>query len=217
MVMGYRNSITLALAAASANNIAQSQSPGAGAITLNGSTVVSGVAILDAARRVIVTSGGNDTGITFTITGTDRYGRAQVETITGANAAAATTIKDFLTVSSVAHTGSVAGTVTVGTSAVGSTQPFIMDTIANPFSVGISCTISGTPTYSVELSNDDLSPAWDVNANNPTWFPASGFNAATANAIGSVLFPVTMIRLTRTASTGSVTMNLTQGLIGGAF
>lgn len=213
MALGYRNNLTLALAAAAANNIAQSQSPGAGVITLNGSTVVSGVAILDVARRVIVTSGGNDTGITFTITGTDRYGRSQVETITGANAAAATTVRDFLTVSSVTHTGSVATTITVGTSAVGSTQPIIVDTIANPMAMGIACIVnSGSPTYSVEISNDDMSPSWDVNTTAPTWFAASGFNAQTTSQIGSVLFPFTMIRLTNNSGAGSVSMKLTQGL-----
>lgn len=218
MVMGYRNNITLALAAASANNIAQSQSPAAGAITLNGSTVVSGVAILDAARRVIITSGGNDSGITFTVIGTDRYGRAQSETVTGANAGIATTIRDFLTVSSVTHTGSIAGTVTVGTSAVGSTQPFIMDTMTSPFALGIACVVvSGSPTYTVEISNDDMSPSWDTSATLPTWFAASGFSAQTTSQIGSVLFPVTMVRLTNNSGTGSTSMKLTQGLGAGGF
>src|SRR5258707_915484 len=106
---------TLALAVASATNIAASQSPAAGAIVLNGSAVTSGVATLDAARRVIVTSGGNDSAITFTVVGTNRGGNPLSETITGGNIAAASTTQDFKTVSSVTHTGTVAGTVTVGT------------------------------------------------------------------------------------------------------
>src|SRR5581483_6712603 len=87
-----------AFAAGVANGIAQSQAGTAGtALTLNGSLVTSGIAYLDAsnktptvatpnaARRVIVTSAGNDSGITFAIVGTDRYGNALSETLAGTN------------------------------------------------------------------------------------------------------------------------------------
>lgn len=100
--------------AAAANNIATSQSPGADAITLDGSLVSGGVATLDVPRCVIITSGSDDTGITFTVTGKDGYGLTQVETLAGTNGAV-TGVKAFKTVSSVAHTGTLAGTVTVGT------------------------------------------------------------------------------------------------------
>lgn len=112
-VMYYRTTPT----AAAANNISLSQSPGAGAITLNGSLVTSGVATLDVPRCVAITSGSDDSGITFNVIGTDGYGNTQVETITGASGAPGTTngVKAFKTVTSVTHTGSVAGTLTIGT------------------------------------------------------------------------------------------------------
>ena len=81
----------LAYAAASANNISTVASPGAGAILINGSAVVGGVAILDAARRVLITSGSSDTGITFTVTGTNFAGNPLTETITGGATTASTT------------------------------------------------------------------------------------------------------------------------------
>src|ERR1019366_7023599 len=87
------------LAAAAANGIATSQS--GSSITVVGSLVTAGVATMDFARRVIVTSGGNDSALTFKITGTDRYGRAQTEVLAGANATAAQTAHDFLTVSAI--------------------------------------------------------------------------------------------------------------------
>ena len=63
------------LAAASANNIALSQTPGgAGALTLNGSLVVGGVAILDVPRQVRITTTADETAKTFTIKGTDWAG-----------------------------------------------------------------------------------------------------------------------------------------------
>src|SRR5262245_48713554 len=119
--MGTRT-VQIAPANASANAIALSQSPAAGAITLNGALVSGGVATLDVPRRVTVTSGGADTGITFTVTGTGRNGAAQSETITGASGGTATTTQDFKTVTGVTHTGSVATTLTIGTSALASSE-----------------------------------------------------------------------------------------------
>lgn len=66
-------------------------------------------------RAVQIVSGGNDTGIQFTVNGYDVYGYPMTATVTGASGAAATTLKTFKYISSVTHTGSVAGTVTVGT------------------------------------------------------------------------------------------------------
>lgn len=157
---------TKTLAAASANNIAQSQSPGSGAITMNGSAVSSGVATIDTysatnnteiGRRVIVTSGGNDSGITFTITGTNASGQSISDTFAGANIGAAQSNLDFVTVTGVTHTGSVAGTVTVGTNGVGSsrwvTQNFMGKSPMNlAWQVEI---VSGAVNYTVQYTMDD--------------------------------------------------------------
>jgi hypothetical protein len=66
-------------------------------------------------RALSVTSGGTDTGITFTINGFDVYGFPLSETRTGAAAGAALFNKAFKYVQSVTHTGSVNTTVSVGT------------------------------------------------------------------------------------------------------
>lgn len=203
---------TKTLTAASANNIAQSQSPGAGAITLNGSAVSGGVAILDTQRRIIVTSGGDDTGITFTITGTNQNGNAISQTITGANAGAAATTLDFLTVASVTHTGTVAGTVTVGTNTTGSSPWFVVDKDFAPMQFGIGCVVSGTVTYSVEYTYDDPNAPYTDTV--PTTFTLTAFSAATATADGSVLSPVRAFRVTVSSGTGSVkTVIIPAGLL----
>ena len=67
------------------------------------------------ARNVRITSGGNDSGITFTVIGYDLYGFPMSETITGANIGVASGIKAFKYIASVTHTGTVAGTITIGT------------------------------------------------------------------------------------------------------
>lgn len=97
-----------------ANNVCLSQSPGAGAILLNGAAASGGVATLDRPRNLIYTSGGNDSGITFTAAGKDEFGVAMTETVTGANATVANGKKAFKTVSSIVASGAVATTLTVG-------------------------------------------------------------------------------------------------------
>jgi len=52
-------------------------------------------------RKVTITAGGNESGRTFTVTGTDYLGSAQVEAITGPNNATVSTTKYFNTVTSV--------------------------------------------------------------------------------------------------------------------
>lgn len=140
--------------AISAVNIAASQSPGAGAITLvstSGAGITAGVSITRAdtgatvtgllaidtamagtsfsqngsismwdptkaiSRNIRIVSGGNDSGITFTVSGYDLYGYPMTETITGANIGTASGAKAFKYISGVTHTGTVAGTVTIGT------------------------------------------------------------------------------------------------------
>lgn len=142
--------------AASATNIAASQSPGAGAIVLvsvSGAGITTGVSInrpdtgalvtgllaIDVAmspfrmgdpingsivfwdptkavsRALQFVSGGNDSGITFTVNGFDLFGFPMSETRAGANIGTATFQKAFKYVQSITHTGSVATTLTIGT------------------------------------------------------------------------------------------------------
>lgn len=67
------------------------------------------------ARNVRITSGGNDSGITFTVNGYDIYNYPMSETITGANAGVAAGKKAFKYISSITCSGDVATTVSVGT------------------------------------------------------------------------------------------------------
>lgn len=69
-------------------------------------------------RAIRYVSGGNDTGITFTASGWDMYGFPMTETVTGANAGTATGLKAFKYISGITHTGSVATTLSIGTTDV---------------------------------------------------------------------------------------------------
>lgn len=80
---------------------------GAGALALL-------ITTLDVPRNLIITSAGNDLGITFTVVGKDVYGMAMSEVITGANAGVAAGKKAFSTVTSITASGAAAGNVSVG-------------------------------------------------------------------------------------------------------
>lgn len=216
--MGYNVPVlTLTLPSAVTTGIATSQSGTAGvALTLNGSLVTAGVALLVVARRIIITSAGDDSAHTATITGTDRYGRAQSEILALTNGVAAVSAKDYLTVTSIVPTQSTTSTITAGTNATGSTAPYIVDTFINPGNYGAATEITGTVTTGIEVSMTDLTPSWDLANNSPVWYAASGFSGLTTNVQGTITGPVTMIRLTNTSGTGTAKARLVVPFNGGA-
>jgi hypothetical protein len=206
--------------AAAATGIATSQALTAGTkMTLNGSLVSGGVATLDtggAARRVIITPAGNETTNSFTIVGTDRYGRPQTEVLAGVNnPAVAQSTKDFKTVTSITPTNNGAGNASAGTNGVGSSAPMIADWNPNGNQIGCTTVVTGTVNYTIEEARDDLAPAWDLTINNPTWVADPTFNALTAIASGNLPGPFTMIRVTINSGTGSVTAKIITPFIGG--
>jgi hypothetical protein len=202
--------LTKTLAAASVNNIAQSQSLGAaGNLTLNGSAVSGGVATLDTQRRILITSAGNDSGITFTVFGTTDQGTAIQETVTGTNAGAVATNQDFATVTQVAASGATASTVQVGTNTVGSTRWLLTDQHLTPGNVSLGGTlVSGSATYTAEYTYDDF-------LNLPTGaFPlartVSGLTNQTTSTDAQLAFPVKGVRLTINSGAGSVALTVIQ-------
>lgn len=210
--------VTKTLAAASANNIAQSQSPAAGVITLNGSRVTAGVATLDTQRQVRITSGGNDTGITFTVIGTDQSGVAITETVTGASGSTADTTMSFYKITSVTHTGSVATTVTVGTNGVGATLPIVLDQHVSPFAVALYIEIASTATVNVtvQYTPDDVFSLANVqSATGLKWTSHASLTGKTSSTDSNIAFPAAAVRMVVNSGTDAATFIVRQaGLYG---
>jgi hypothetical protein len=205
--------ITETLAAAADNNIAASQAvAGAGNLVLNGSAATAGVATLDTQRRVIVTSAGNDSGITFTIYGTNSAGEQINQTITGANTGIATSTLDYLTVTRVAASGAVATTVKVGTNGVGATPWIRIDYHIKPTNVSLAATVTGTINYTAQYTYDSMSADPSI--------PKSTFNdpdmtALTATGDSTFNDPVTAVRFLVNSGTGSLALVVIQsGIVG---
>lgn len=205
------------LVAGSANNIATSQTPGAaGPLTLNGTTVSGGVARLDNARRVLITTA--DTTHVFTVTGTTPTGSVISETV-GPITTSAYTTQDFYTVTSVTINGAATAAVTVGTNGIASTPWVRLDEWASP-DVSIQCNVSGTVNYTVQATNDDPnSPTNPVLPQNVSWVNSPDTNAVAATSAQrtgygpllayGALTPI-FVRATLNSGSGSVSMTVVQ-------
>lgn len=144
-------------AAPSATNIRTASSvAAAGNVTLNGSLVSSGVATLDQPRRVLFTSAGNDSGITFTVYGNDWNANPVSDVVTGANASTAYTKYDFKTVTRIVASGASAGNVSIGTNALASSRPVFLDSFADS-SISIITDTAGSTgiSYTIRYSGDN--------------------------------------------------------------
>lgn len=201
------------LTAADADGICASQTPaGAGNLTLNGALVSGGVAVLDAARRVLITTVSDESAKTFTITGTSYNGRVQSETIAGPNATTGQSALDYKTVTSVAISAAATGAVTVGTNGVASSRWLRLDSWAFA-QVGIQVDVSGTINYTVQQTFDDPNdPASPVSPASVVWVNSSD-SAVVAKAVdaqSSYAYAPTFIKITANSGTGSAKLTAVQ-------
>lgn len=189
------------LAAASANNIALSQTPTA-AFTLNGSTA----GALDTARRVLFTQAASESGKTFTLIGADVNGSVQTEVLTAA--ASATTVQsnlDFATVTSVSISSAASGAITIGTNGVASSRWVRLDEWANPTAT-IQVTVSGTVNYTVQQTMQDVnSPTNPVLPYLVNWTdsPDPNLVGATSTLVSSFTNSPLWARVTLNSETGT--------------
>jgi hypothetical protein len=204
------------LAAASANNIALSQTPGAaGNLILNGSTVVNGIAILDTARRVLITTA--DTTHTFTIYGTSPTGTLLTESFLIVAGSTYSQL-DYQTVTRISISGAATGAVTVGTNGIAS-SPWVRFDEWAAAQVYVNCDVTGTVNYTVQVTDDDPNSSWRVPPilpQNVTWDPCldAVLVGASANQQSSTAFgyapTFARVLLNSSVGAGSVETSFTQ-------
>lgn len=215
------------MAAASSNSIAHSQSPGTAALTLT-----SAVVTIDTAsstnqaigRRVIITSGSDDSGIKWTVVGTNNSGNKITDIFAGSNGGAAQSNLDFVTVSSITPSAAVAGTAIAGTNGVGS-SPWQMVNwhVTQPINIGFGVElVTGTANFTVQHTFDDPN-----NVQNLTVFGLTGgqtlsplafnnavVNAASATIEGAYTSAISAYRLLINSGTGQLRFRAIQAGIG---
>lgn len=208
--------LTRTLAAAVADGIAQAQNLAApGFLTLNGSLVVAGVAQLGSQRKVLFTAGSGDdlSAINFVITGYNENGAEISETVVGpVDATPVSTVLDYSQVISIEADDAfpAAETVAVGTSGVGASLPIPLDQYISPFNVSLWLKILGTANATVQYTGDDVfSPdfASDVDAE---WIDHSDLTGETADTVGTIISPVSAVRLVTNSGTGEVQLTVLQ-------
>jgi VCBS repeat-containing protein len=105
-------------AAADTDGISTAAAVGNNANLVLGGALTSGGAVtFDEPRNITILSAGDDSGISFTVTGTDETATAVTESITGANAGTTAGDKFFTTISQIAAVGNPAGNVSAGSGA----------------------------------------------------------------------------------------------------
>jgi hypothetical protein len=207
--------LTKAIVAASANNIALTQTPVSGTpLTLSGTTA----GVLDTQRRVLLTFGSEAANRTLVLTGTNDAGAVITETLAIPSGAGATvaSVQDFKTVTQAMPLGSGwTAAVTLGTNGVGSSPWFVPNFHITPFSMEFQATLTGTANFSIELTETSpLVPIYPLGVANaqpiPTVFSPTGFTALSATAAATLTFPVQGWRLTINSGSGSVALAATQ-------
>ena len=145
-------------AAANASIIATGQVVAANGLFTLASTV------MDTPRRLLITSSGNDSAVTFTITGTTFGQSVTTETILGPNTGTVLTVTDWATITSVTASAGTT-TVSLGTSAAnpGGSAWVKFDGWAGG-SAFIQCSLSGTMSYTIQTTNDDPNDPTTVNS-----------------------------------------------------
>jgi hypothetical protein len=200
------------LATASANAICTSQQPTTGALILNGVLVSGGVATLDKPRRVLITTTGNESTRSFTITGTNWAGQVWGETIVGPNNTTAQSVLDYATVTSITINGNAAAVLTIGTSGVASSPWVRLDEWSQP-STAIQASVSGTVSYTVQQTLDDPnSPTNSVAVSSVNWVNSADTNFvnATATVQSNYAFTPAYARVLLNSGSGTVTATFTQ-------
>ena len=201
------------LAAADADGIAQAQNP-ASTFTLNGALVSGGVAQLGAPRRVLITTTANETGVTFTVTGTNLAGDVLTEALVGVNNTTTYTTLDFYTVTSVTNSTTLTGNVTIGTNGVGGSPWVRIDDYGASY-ISVQARVSGTVNYTLQQTLDDPnSPTSPVAAADVLWqnINDSDAVAATASVETNYMFAPTWCRVLLNSQTnpGYVTVTYLQ-------
>jgi len=90
----------------------------------------------------------------------------------------------------------------------GTTAWIPLDYKQNPFNIGFGVVVSGTITYDVEHTFDDV---YNTSIT-PTAFTHDTVTAKSDSQDGNYAYPIRAVRLSNTAGTGSTTMTLLQGL-----
>lgn len=159
-------------------------------------------------RTVTITSTGNISTSTFTITGIDTRGQAVATTLTGPNGATATTTAEFAQVNSITVGTTASSPFTVGTGATGSSIWVQGNLFMAPFAVTVAVNTVTSAPITIQDTPDDANAVVPTNI-----FAHSTLATVTVSAESNYAFPARYMRGIFTATstaTGASTVTFIQ-------
>ena len=97
---------------------------------------------------------------------------------------------------------------------VGTSNPCPADHYVSPFNVALNVLVSGTITYTVQYTFDNVF-ANGYNPSTGNWTDHPSLTAQTATKDANIAYPVTAVRLKTTAGSGTATLTIIQAGGGG--
>ena len=197
---------TYSMVAADPNGISLSQTPlAAGNLTITGALASGGSVTLTQGQHVSITAAADETGRTFTFTGTDQFGNTITEVLAGPNIDTTDGNTNFKTITQIAVDAATAGAITAGVLGEAEFTWIPMDRYLTPFEYSYYVDI-GTATFVVESTLDNVQDTAITPVVNAT-VEASG----TVDVGGNSKLICTAIRVTVTAFTsGDITLTVVQ-------
>jgi hypothetical protein len=104
--------------------------------------------------------------------------------------------------------------VVLSVTGVGNSVPDPLDHYLTPFNVSLAVVVTGTITYTVQYTYDDVFAA-NYNPATGNWLPHPSLTAQTATKDSNIAYPVRGVRLTTSAGTGTATLTVIQAGGGG--
>ncbi len=152
-------------------------------------------------RCVTVSSASNLSGVDVTIQGYTWSGLAVSETLNGPSGASVSTTAQFMTVTSVFGAATLTG-VEIGWGNLGQSRPFRPNPYNTPGTVGVTVNLTGTITYTVRTTYDDVETVAI-----PTWSGVTGMSGATAAFQTNLASVPRGVQVIVTGATGAATLN----------
>lgn len=100
--------------------------------------------------------------------------------------------------------------LTTSVTNVGSSSVLSLDPQQASFLAGFAAVVtSGTPTYSVEYTYDDVQQSSPT----PVWFAHTAASGVTVNKDGAFTAPIAAVRVTISSGSGTVRLVVLQGIL----
>lgn len=145
-------------------------------------------------RTIALTSQNDLSGQTVTLLGMTWSGLAVSEALAGPNNNTVSTTTQFMTLTSVAGSGTLTG-ISVGWGAVGQSRPYTVNSFNSPAALRMQVSVSGTMTYSARSTLDNIQVS-----GLKTWVPHPAL-VGTATAQDTYSSPPAAVQIAVLAST----------------